>query len=86
MSDPLAQLVEEHRAEHHIEWQISPALKRQIALQKRRNYDKEMASYTLERLRYRQYERSGMLSDFMQRLGNWGRKYLPWVSGMRWWM
>lgn len=38
------------------------------------------AAITLERLRYRHYQRRGSLSNFMQRLGDFGRKYCPWLN------
>ena len=38
----------------------------------------------LERLRYKQYLRAGTLSNFMQRLGDWGRKYFPFLGRGGW--
>lgn len=35
------------------------------------------ATLTLEKLRHRAYMRADSLGRFMQRLGDWGRKYFP---------
>ena len=51
--------------------------------------DKQQARFTLEKLRYRMYERHHTLASFMQRLGDFGRKYFgfldPKQTGGGWW-
>ena len=42
--------------------------------------NKVAAARTLERLRYRWYERRGTLGCLMQRLGDWGRHNFPWIG------
>jgi hypothetical protein len=37
--------------------------------------------FTLERLRFRGYQRAGTLGLVMQRLGDWGREYFPFIGG-----
>lgn len=62
--------------------QISPFLRREYkpshryqARTDRIARDREMAALTLERLRYRWWQRRGSLGCFMQRIGDVGRKY-----------
>lgn len=38
-----------------------------------------------ERLRYKGYVMRGTLSDFMQRLGDFGRRYGLYLAGLRMW-
>lgn len=42
--------------------------------------DKFMARMTLEKLRYRWWERQGTLARHMQRLGDFGRKYFGFLA------
>ena len=46
--------------------------------------DRDVQKLTLEKLRYKWYVRRGTLSNFMQRLGNWGRKHFPWIGQGGW--
>lgn len=46
--------------------------------------DKVAAACTLERLRYRWWQRQGTLGSFMQRLGDWGREYFPFIGRGGW--
>ena len=60
----------------------------QFVAQREKNMaDRERARYTLEKLRYRWWLRTGHLSSFMQSLGDWGRQYGmdPRRIGIRWW-
>ena len=34
----------------------------------------------IEKFRYRDYERRGRLGRFMQHLGDWGRKFFPYIG------
>lgn len=47
--------------------------------------ERERGRLTLERLRYRWWERRGTLACHMQRLGDWGREYFPAFARRGWW-
>jgi hypothetical protein len=52
------------------------------AREERQQRDRYMARITLERLLHKKWLRQGRLSNFMQRLGDWGRA--NGFVGLRW--
>lgn len=65
----------------------SPFLRRPVQLRPsprtRKDYDREQAKVTLERLRYRNEVRKGLMNKFMQSLGDAGRRWFPSLCSLR---
>jgi hypothetical protein len=49
-----------------------------------REWNAIKARCTLERLRYKGYQKAGTLASFMQHLGDWGRAYVGVIALMAW--
>lgn len=72
----------------HIEWVIrGPAQRRPAQTLKDYAWEREQQLVTqralLESLRYKHYARAGTLTSLLQRLGGWGRTYVPELGAYR---
>ena len=74
----------EHGPQARIQiFRFDSRLARSLAAERRLREERWRGRLTIERLRYRAYQRNGTLSDVMQRLGDFGRKYLPAIRAIR---